>query len=374
MSEQRVVELLERTPVDRDAEERAWELVRAAFAEREPVRRRPRLLPAIALSVVVAAAVAAASSSSGRAVVHAVGRSLGIAHAQPALYRLPAAGRLLVSGAGGAWVVSSDGSTRSLGPYEQASWSPHGRFVVGATQNRLAALAPDGTVHWTLARALIRFPRWGGTLVDTRIAYLTVGRLHVVAGDGTNDGRLEAAPDAARVVPAWRPSKEDRHVLAYVATGGRAAVVDADRSTLLWISPAYAGARALAWSADGSRLALATRDRVVVFDGRSGRIASTIRVAGVRALAYGPDGRLALLRPHAIVLREGRALRTLFVPPGGTVAGLAWSPDGRWLLTGLPAADEWVFLQTHGKRILAVSHIAAEFGGFPSLDGWAPGA
>jgi len=374
MSERRVVELLERTPVDRDAEERAWAVVHAAFAEREPVRRRPRLLPAVALAVVAAVAVAAAFSSSGRAVVHAVGRSLGIAHAQPALYRLPAPGRLLVSGAGGAWVVSSDGSTRLLGPYEQASWSPHGRFVVGATQNRLATLAPDGTVHWTLARALIRFPRWGGTLVDTRIAYLTVGRLHVVAGDGTNDGRLEAAPDAARVAPAWRPSRDDRHVLAYVAAGGRVAVVDADRSTLLWISPAYAGARALAWSADGSRLALATRDRVLVFDGPSGRIASTIRVAGVRAVAYGPDGRLALLRPHAILLRDGRALRPLFVPPGGTVAGLAWSPDGRWLLTGLPAADEWVFLQTRGKRILAVSHIASEFGGFPSLDGWAPGA
>jgi len=117
-----------------------------------------------------------------------------------------------------------------------------------------------------------------------------------------------------------------------------------------------------------------TRDRVVVFDGRSGRVAATLRVAGVRALAYGPDGRLALLRPHAILLRDGRALRPLFVPPGGTVAGLAWSPDGRWLLTGLPAADEWVFLQTRGKRILAVSHIAAEFGGFPSLDGWAPDA
>lgn len=57
------------------------------------------------------------------------------------------------------------------------------------------------------------------------------------------------------------------------------------------------------------------------------------------------------------------------------LAGLTWSPDGRWLLTGLPAADQWIFIQAHGgRRILAVSHLAAQFRGIPRLDGWVPGA
>lgn len=374
MTERRVRQLLERTPVDGDAEERGWEVVGAAFAEREPVRRRPGLRLALAVAVVGAAVVAAALSPPGRAVVDAVRRSIGIEHAQPALFRLPAPGRLLVSGAGGSWVVAADGSKRRLGDYGQASWSPHGLYVAAATANELAALAPDGTIHWTLARPRIRLPRWGGANLDTRIAYLTSGRLHVVAGDGTGDAGVEGLPAAARVAPVWNPAGGARHLLAYVTTGGRVIVLDADRGNVQWISPRYARPSTLAWSRDGRRLVLATGAQVVLFDARTGR-ASTLPVAGVQALAFAADGRLALLRPHAVLLRVHGRLRTLFVPPGGRVAGLAWSPDGRWLLTGLPTADEWVFLQTRGgRRILAVSHIGAQFGAFPSLDGWMPGA
>ena len=61
---------------------------------------------------------------------------------------------------------------------------------------------------------------------------------------------------------------------------------------------------------------------------------------------------------------------TLFVAPS-SLAGLAWSPDGRWVLSSLPAADQWVFVQARGgHRVLAVSHIHREFGAKPTLDGW----
>jgi hypothetical protein len=62
---------------------------------------------------------------------------------------------------------------------------------------------------------------------------------------------------------------------------------------------------------------------------------------------------------------------TLFSWPG-RLSGLAWSPNGRFLLTSLPGADQWIFVS--GRRVLAVSHIAEQFGGVPSLDGWMPGA
>ena len=368
MSERDVKRVLASVPVDNHAEDRAWELVRSAFAEREPVVTHRRRF-GIAVVAVGAAVLAAALSPPGRAVVNAVRRSIGIERATPALFRLPSAGRLLVSGPGGAWVVATDGSKRLLGEYPQASWSPHGLFVVGARTNELATMEPSGRIHWTLARPQISFPRWSGTHTDTRIAYLTMTRLHVVGGDGRGDIDAEGLPAAARVAPAWRPSTTALHVLAYVTTHGRVTVLNPDRGNVWWTSEGYAGPQALAWSPDGKRLVLAAQSKVVVFDGQSGR-ARTLHVEGVRAVAFAPDGRLALLRGRAVLLLDGSQLRTLFIAPG-RLAGLAWSPNGRWLLTGLPSADQWVFLQTSGgHRVLAVSHIRSQFDGEATLDGW----
>jgi hypothetical protein len=304
-------------------------------------------------------ALAAAFSPPGRAVVDAMRRTIGVERAAPALFRLPAPGRLLVSGSGGTWVVAADGSKRRLGGWEQASWSPHGLFVVAATSNQLAALEPGtGDVRWSLARPAIAFPRWGGSRVDTRVAYLTRGRLHVVGGNGRGDIDVGAA---AHVAPAWRPG--DLRVLAYVTAQGRVRVQGA------WTSSVYAGPRALAWSRDGSTLALATATRVVLFDAATGR-ARAIRVDRVRALAYARNGRLAVVRDRAILELGGEGVSTLFSAPG-RLSGLAWSPNGRFWLTSLPGADQWIFVG--GRRVLAVSHIAEQFGGAPSLDGWLNG-
>jgi hypothetical protein len=364
-----VKRLFDAVPADAEAEERAWHVVEAAFDARDHRPRRRGAVPVLVTAAAVAG-IAAALSPPGRAVVNAVRRSIGIEGAQPALFKLPAPGRLLVSGRGGTWVVSADGSTRRLGAYAQASWSPHALYVVAASANELAAIEPaNGRVHWQLARPGIRFPEWGGTRDDTRIAYLTTDRLHVVAGDGTGDRRL---PPSARVAPAWQPGTS-RHVLAYVDVRGRVTILNPDRGIVTRISRRYAGPRDIGWSPDGRTLALAARGEVVLFTVATGG-ARAIRVDGVRALAFSSDGRLALLRENGVLVWAGEHARTLFVAPSRP-AGLAWSPDGRWILSSLPAADQWVFVQTRGAhRVLAVSHIRRQFGGEPALDGWAPAA
>jgi hypothetical protein len=372
VSARSVERLLDAAPADGEAEERAWQVVLAAYAEREPARRPPHRRPALVLAAAAVAVAAAALSPPGRAVVDAVRRTVGIEHAAPALFRLPAPGRLLVSGPGGTWVVAADGSTRRLGGYAQAAWSPHGLYVVAATTDRLAALEPGGRVHWTLARPQIRYPRWGGTRADTRIAYLTSGRLHVVAGDGTGDVAPAGPQASTRVAPAWKPTSADEHVLAYVTTRGRVTVLDTDSGAVRWVSRGFGGPRALAWSADGRRLALATASQVTLFDARSGR-AHGVRVSRVGELAFAPDGRLALLRGGAVLSVDGSRVRTVFAEPG-RLAGLAWSPDGRWLLTSLPGADQWVFVQARGShRVLGISHIEEQFGGPVTLAGWTGG-
>ena len=363
---------LDAIPTDAGAEERAWAIVREAYAGREPgVRRRSPVRPAFVLAAAAVVALAAAAlSAPGRAVVNAVRKSIGIEGAQPALFQLPAPGRLLVSGAGGTWVVAADGSTRRLGAYSQASWSPHALFVVATTGNELATVEPaTGRVHWQLARPAIGFPRWGGTRTDTRIAYLTTDRLHVVAGDGTGDRRLRPS---ARVAPAWRPGTS-RHVLAYVDVRGRLTIMNADRGVATRLSRPYAEVRDIAWSADGKTIALAARNEVVLFELATGD-AHVVHVGGVRALAFAADGRLALMRGDGVLLVDHGHVRSLFAGPS-RLAGLAWSPNGRWLLSSLPSADQWVFVQTRGgHRILAVSHIRRQFGSEPSLDGWVPEA
>lgn len=361
-------------PGEEQAQERSWPIVEAAFAERDPVvRHRSMLRPAVAL-VVLAAIGAALASPPGQAVLDAVRKKVGIERSEPALFSLPAQGRLLATSTAGSWVVSEDGSKRRLGAFDDASWSPFGHFVVASRANDLVALTPDGEVRWKLARPDVRFPRWGGTLADTRIAYLSGSRLHVVAGDGTGDVDAGGLPAAAPVAPAWQPGAG--HVLAYATTSGRVYVYDPDAGALRWRSAPYPHPRELLWSADGTRLLLVTRDKLVLFAaGRSQPLA--VRFArGIVDAAFAPRGsRVALLRGNALLLLDANRLRA---QPERAFAGagrfdaVAWSPDGRWLLVAWRDADQWVFVGAAGAhRLQAVSNISGQFeGGFPALDGW----
>jgi hypothetical protein len=355
-------------PVEREAEERAWGVVSRAYAEREPVtwpRRHWQLLVAVA---VVAAIVAAALSPPGRSVVRSVRKAVGVERAEPALISLPTRGQLLVSGRNGLWLVRSDGSKRSLGRYRDAAFSPHGLFVAATRANQLVALDPKGEVHWTLARPAPRFPAWTGTRTDTRIAYLSGGRLRIVAGDGTGD---RAVARASAVAPAWRPGPS--RVLAYA--DGRSAVVYAtDRgAVLLRTRSILEPVRKLAWSRDGSRLLVfaphatrvyrngivvqqddpsdATIDTDAAFvDG--GRNVAANRVAGVSSnvfrIAGGP------------VIFSGTGVFRQLVP----------SPDGHWLLVTWPTANQWVFVRQHRRKIIAVARIAQQFGRGARVADW----
>ena len=126
-------------------------------------------------------------SSPGRSVVHSLREAVGVQHAEPALFSVPTSGDLLVTSRRGLWLVHRDGSKRLLGRYRDATFSPHGLFIAATRANQLVALDPKGNVRWTLARPAPQFPAWTGTRTDTRITYVSNGRLRMVAGDGTGD-------------------------------------------------------------------------------------------------------------------------------------------------------------------------------------------
>jgi hypothetical protein len=310
---------------------------------------------------------------------HWISHALGEPHAAPALFSLPAPGRVLVSGSGGTWIVSADGSARRLGSWRQASWSPRGLYAAVVGHGELAAVDPRGTPSWTLARPAVRAPSWDPP-TGYRIAYLSGAQLRVVAGDGTGDHLVANA--VAPVAPAWRPGHA--YELAYLTPDGSLLVRDGDTDRLVWHAHTI-GIRALAWSSDGDRLLALGRDHATVY-GPNGRVLTTFAAPAGSPILDGslsPNGtRLALVeggQSGAVTLTSldahGRTNRRVL--SGAGLRQLTWSPDSHWLLVSWPAADQWVFIRVAGTpRIAAVSHIGRQFGstgttrGFPRIEGW----
>jgi hypothetical protein len=299
-------------PREREAQERAWEVVEAAYAGRSPVAWPRKHLGPLAIGAVVAAIAAAALSPPGRSVVHSLREAVGVKQAEPALFSLPAPGSLLVTSRQGAWLIHADGSKRLLGHYADAAFSPHGLFVAATRANQLVVLAPDGEVRWTLARRAPRFPAWTGSRTDTRIAYLSGGRLRIVAGDGTGD---YAVGPAALVPPVWRPNR----VLVY-SDGRRTVMYDANRR------------RVLRRAAAAPRVEPSIRRR----------------------------------RGQSEVLSHGRVV----FRGTGVFGQVVSSPDRRWLLVSWPTANQWVFVRMKPRKIVGVARIAQQFGDAAHVEDW----
>jgi hypothetical protein len=367
VTERALREALRSVPVSEDARARALDVVRAGY---EPLPRRRRWAPALALAACLLAAVAVAASAGapGDAVARWVREVLGTAapHPRQALVRVPGGGRLLVAGRDGVWVVAADGARRRLGDYAGGTWSPRGLFVGVWRGRELSALEPSGTVRWSLARPhRIAGVRWAPG-DGFRIAYLSGGALRIVNGDGTGDRRFGAA---RAVAPAWRPHAS--HVVAYVDAARRIRVVAVDSGRELWRSRPRSRVFELAWSPDGHRLAAATPRRVLVF-GQGGRQLAVRRVVGRRladGVAWSPEGRLTIVRRGTRRSDVVVAGRVLFSAPG-RLGLVAWSPSGSRLLVAWPAADQWLFL---GARTVAVGNIARQFGTVPDAVEWCCG-
>jgi hypothetical protein len=306
-----------RAPGEQEAQERAWGVVRAAYEQREPVtwpRRHARPLVAAA---VAAAVVVAVLSPPGRSVVHSLRKAVGVEQAEQGLFSLPAPGQLLVTSREGAWLVRSDGSKRLLGHFRDATFSPHGLFVAGTRANQLVVVDPKGEVRWTLARPSPRFPVWTGTRTDTRIAYLSGGELHVVAGDGTGDRAVGAASPTA---PSWQAGR--KRVVLYFRNG-----------------------------------------EAVLYDATSGRTRSLPGYQHVFDPTIVRRARQSEVMYHGRVVFRGT----------GVFDQVVASPDGRWLLVSWPTANQWVFIRLHPRKIVGVARITQQFGRDARIGGWCCG-
>ncbi len=366
-------------PGEREAGDRSWDVVRDAYEERIRVPRKRDWRP-IAIAVAAAVVVAGAVTPPGHAVFGSLRDAVrGEPNAAPALFSLPTPRtRLLVNSGQGAWVVQSDGSKRLLDGYRDASWSPHGLYLIALNGNELRALEPNGDVHWSVGRAGVASPSWSNEGTgDERVAYLAHSTLRVIGGDGRGDRAL--ARGVAQVAPAWRPRT---HVLAYVDGTGKIVVRSADTGAIQWRSAAQQQANALAWSGDGLYLLARGRSSLTVFSytGRqrltplgpgaapvvdaaflplSHALAFVQRVAGRSTVWFYPQ-----LRPDAT------AARRVFTG-AGDFDRIAWSPDARWLLLSWRSADQWLFIRSAAvRKVIPVSGIEEAFGPDALPAGW----
>ena len=371
-------------PEESQAEERAWRVVQAAYAE-QPARRRPARLRRRGLQLaLVLGLLAALISPAGAAVRHWVADTVdpGREPSKPALTSLPTSGSLLVQSAAGPWVVHADGSKRLLGAYAGATWSPHGLFVAATSGHELVTVDPRGEAHWTVDQtALASRPSWNGP-DGFRLAYLSGASLHIVDGDGSHDHMLE--PRVAAVTPAWLPGP--RYVLAFARPNGAVAVVQIGTGKTVFETAPGARPLSLQWSAK-DRLLITTPEDAEIRAGDGARVWRWDAPPGTRIvatrLAPGHE-QVALIvssrtRSRLLLTGPEAQSRALFSGPG-LFSGVEWSPDGRWLLLAWKSADQWLFLNpSRPRRIDAISHIGAQFApgasrpgraGFPQVRGW----
>jgi WD40-like Beta Propeller Repeat len=339
-----------------EAEERSWEVVRAAYADRTPVRPTYRARRLAIAAAVGAALLAIGLSPAGAKVGDWVRDVVGEEDAKPELKTLPAAGEILVESGDGVWIVRDDGSKHRLGDYDEATWSPNGVYVAVTDGDRLLAVTPEGDVRWEVeAPAPVHDPRWVGTEVDTRVAYRSGGDLWVVAGDGS--GERVVAEDVAPVAPVWRPLGDTKvgpvgpHVVAYLNGDGKPQAVDTDtgRKTATTESE-KAAFRTMGVGPDASaRVPSPTQPRSALVGHRGG--------------------------PSELILFADRGkFRTLFSGPG-RLTEPTWSPDGRWLLIGWVDANQWLFINADDPtRVKPFDNITEQFDGapgeFPRVAGW----
>jgi hypothetical protein len=421
MTEDRLRELLKAdiTAAEREAEERGWAVVKAAYAERTAAAQ-PRSHRALMLALAGAALLAVLLFSPAGAQVRSWIEEVvepGVQNARPALTHVPGGGRLVVEAGGAVWIVGGDGSQRRLGNYEQASASPSGAFVAATSGWRLAAVVanPDdplasgdaaGTVRWTVtAKPPIADPAWSPS--GFRVAYLAGeyeagAELHVVAGDGTPDELI--ASRVSPVGPAWRPLPTQAppssdglgtHDLAYVDSRGRVVVRDTDTGKVLANWLVRDRVRQLSWARDGHTLAVVGETRLILLDLREPSPVGSVELAGrAEGAVFGPDAEsrdLVVAQSHAApdggtsstvervhVGFPGEAdKREQLFAATGRIEGPVLSPHADWVQLGWQDADQWLFIRPSGGKPEAVDNISRQFdpghtgpAAFPRISGW----
>ena len=277
-------------------------------------------------------------------------------------------------------------------PIRSLGWNPTGTILVAGTgtvapwEGELIAIVGDGTTYWK--KELLGGPvfdfSWSpdGSNLVAGVAAQYYGLIYILNSDGTeeniigsgNPGRIIWSPDDSKIA----------HIIG--GTGQKLLLYSTDR-TLLWATPTYyriadaswnpdssliaigttspTGSElivyrvlggiiewsqyfastqitSVAWSPDGSKLAVSTNaEKLLVYNPAGTLLWSRNDLGAIRSISWNPaDGRIAI----ATQLNDGGTVygKIIILSPDGTddwstgtstpdVVDLTWSPDGTLL-------------------------------------------
>lgn len=199
--------------------------------------------------------------------------------------------------------------------------------------------------------------------VSRRTVLLGVGAVAVAGGAGAGGLGLWNYIHEHTAVYIYHGSTDPIYALAWSPSSQRIASGSVDPSgSSIWDaltgghtltigdSQYSSGARSVAWSPDGTRLATAGTGDAFVWDARGGQMLTKYqepaRGATQQTVAWSPDGTKVVSGgdgyiddPTAQVwdAASGKTLLTFYDPTPDTAPGylyaVAWSPDGRWIAT-----------------------------------------
>ncbi|MGI8775575.1 MAG: AAA family ATPase [Actinomycetota bacterium] len=221
-------------------------------------------------------------------------------------------------------------------------WSPRGVFVTEGPEE-------SGVIDIRNASTGKRVRSFKGHNIDVNnVAFGPTGSTLATVGD---DGKLKLwDPKTGRSLSTWS-GKGSVWGPSFSATGSLLAAAWSDEGIVRVVDPKrgevittihMTGAFDTAFSADGARLAVTSRDllEVAVFDLETGRRAFDLRGdrLPVDAVAWSPDGRFIATAGNGMIARvweaaTGRPLFTLSAHTG-PVFTVDWSPDSSRLVTG----------------------------------------
>jgi WD40 repeat protein len=254
--------------------------------------------------------------------------------------------------------------------------SPDGRRVALVSRNiHNTRDHPLPVLDATSGRELFRTTGSGDAEFDPNGRWLAVGRAGggVLLRDPTDGGQIRLLPSGTHP-PIQVRFNRDGSKLAACGIAGPLRVWD----TTTWAAtdfnpPADQFVRALAWSPDGTRVAVAVGDEVVMWDPATGEVGARLRPAGVPLVcAFSPDGKwLAVAgRGRSLELFELNSYRTLtFIGNPAVVNGLAFDPTGTRLASVGVGGTARVWDTASGKEVLTLNGGADLFGVAWSPDG-----
>jgi WD40 repeat protein/tRNA A-37 threonylcarbamoyl transferase component Bud32 len=231
--------------------------------------------------------------------------------------------------------------------------SPDGKLMLVVTANQQVRMwglesgeelsADDGSQGPLLDFAKQGISVWSADFAEDGLKILAVGGAEAHLWDLRGARRLVTySPQSAVSSIAFSPGG-DRFVTGSWDNAARVWDVASGTAKLKVGTGVHRGfVNAAAFSPDGTRLATASDDRVVVWDAASGEklVEAEGRLDRITAIDYSPDGKQLLIvgdgKEDSVLALDADSLETLRSYRGHTQAVLCgkYSRDGRWIITG----------------------------------------